>query len=516
MSYAISFLSAVLNFLYVLTRPIYKYYFNVNGVKSRTVPPIKDDLLKLSASELADKIRNKQLSSEEICQAYIKRVKAVNPVLNAVVQERFAEALKEARNVDNYLTTSSLNSDDLKKIKPLLGVPVTLKESCSLKGYSSCVGSRTRAGFKADHDGEVVARLKTSGAIPLLISTTPELCLSWETHNLVTGTTNNPYNTSHSAAGSSGGEGALLGAGASVIGIGSDIAGSIRLPALYNGVFGHKPTARVVPIKGHLPLIREDEWSKYLVLGPMTRYAKDLRLVLKVISGKNASLLKLNEDVDLSKLTIYYMVDAGKETSFTIADVDDEIKDKIRESVVYLEQSYGCRVVRDYKFDFSEINNLASVLYCNEDVPDVLKPEKNNLAVEMIKSLFGQSRFSFNILFFYLQQFIFKNTTSSDLVKLNKIKDHFETKLGENAILICPTWHTAALKHYQFYFCMPSVSFMFFSNLFGLPATHVPCGLNSEGLPIGVQVVAGPLQDRLCLAVAEALEKRFGGWIPPQ
>ncbi|XP_025830745.1 fatty-acid amide hydrolase 2-B-like [Agrilus planipennis] len=118
------------------------------------------------------------------------------------------------------------------------------------KWLSYSVGSLKFKGRKADDDGEAVSKLKIAGAIPLLVSSTPELCFGWEASNHITGVTKNPYNPAYSSAGSSGGEGALLGAGASVIGIGSDIAGSIRLPALFNGIFGHKPTpSKIFSIK---------------------------------------------------------------------------------------------------------------------------------------------------------------------------------------------------------------------------------------------------------------------------
>lgn len=182
-----------------------------------------------------------QLRSEDVVRAYIQRIREVNPLINAVVEERFAAAIEEAKKADELI--ASAQTIWLIKTYPLLGVPFTVKESCALKGAPLTGGSLPRRSVRASVDGEAVANLRASGCIPLLVSNTPEYCLSWESYNHVTGRTLNPYDSRRTAGGSSGGEGALIGAGASLFGVGSDVAGSIRVPSLFNGIFGHKPTA---------------------------------------------------------------------------------------------------------------------------------------------------------------------------------------------------------------------------------------------------------------------------------
>jgi fatty acid amide hydrolase 2 len=203
MNFAVRFLVLLLHVLYVLITPI---LWLKSRKKKQTIPTISDGLLKISATELAAKIRKREVSSEQVCTAYIKRIKEVNPFLNAIVEERFESALQDARNIDSYLRESLESEEELEKTRPLLGVPLTVKESCSLEGLSLCGGTLSRAGIKASTDSEVVAKLKASGAVALLVSNTPEICLSWESNNFITGRTNNPYDTTRTSSGSSGGE----------------------------------------------------------------------------------------------------------------------------------------------------------------------------------------------------------------------------------------------------------------------------------------------------------------------
>lgn len=169
-----------------------------------------------------------QISSYEVVLFYINRIKEVNPILNAIADEQFSQALEDAKKVDEFLQSTKLSETELEKSKPLLGVPVTIKESCSLAGMqvllmqsslfyneAKCLfilgcslsgESLTRVGIKASEDGEAVARLKAAGAIPLAVTNTPEFCMALETCNLLTGTTNNPYDTNRNSGGSSGGE----------------------------------------------------------------------------------------------------------------------------------------------------------------------------------------------------------------------------------------------------------------------------------------------------------------------
>src|SRR2546426_3819020 len=237
-----------------------------------------DDIIYASATTLARAIRAKEISSAEVVHAYLQRIEAVNPQLNAVVQLRAEAAQAEARAADAALARGQL-------LGPLHGVPMTIKDSLDTAGVITTGGAKGRATLVPEQDATVVARLRAAGAILLGKTNTPELTLSGETDNLVYGRTNNPYDVSRTPGGSSGGAGAILAAGGSVLDIGSDTGGSIRLPAHFCGIAGIKPTSGRVPRTGHIVPFGMGAVDALTQLGPMARYVEDLILTLPIIAG---------------------------------------------------------------------------------------------------------------------------------------------------------------------------------------------------------------------------------------
>lgn len=318
-----------------------------------------------------------QLSSEQVVREYIKRLKVVGPLLNAFVEQRFEEAINDAKKADIIVAETS--SVYVITNYPLLGVPFTVKESIAVKGMSHVVGSTPRAGIKAVEDATVVARLRAAGAIPLLVSSTPEYCLSWECCTQTNGRALNPYDSSRTPGGSSGGEGALNGAGASVFGIGSDIAGSIRVPAMFNGIFGHKPTAGVVSLDGHFPSSTDKNFNRYLTLGPMCRYAKDLpTLTHLLVDEKFHSMLRLDQPLHTKDIKIYYFTSAG----FTLSmwNVDHSIQMKMLEAVSHF-KSNGLHCEQPDFGDMTETLEISvSTFFAMEDIPDLLSNSKMSVS----------------------------------------------------------------------------------------------------------------------------------------
>ncbi|XP_077288135.1 fatty-acid amide hydrolase 2-like [Arctopsyche grandis] len=516
----VGFLLLIIDFI---TTPF--YWIASRRHSKKKLPPIRDPLLLLSGTKLADLIRRKQVSSQHIIEIFIKRVKEVNPFLNAVVEDRFREAIEESKNVDRYLDGIS-NDDDLKKLeveKPFFGVPISVKESCSVSGMSQSVGSLPRAGTKAINDCQAVANMKALGAIPLLISNTPELCLSWESTNLITGRTNNPYSMNRTCGGSSGGEAALIASGASVCGVASDIAGSIRIPAMFNGIFGHKPSSGISPIDGHYPTSTDENFSKFLTIGPLTRYSEDLKPMLKALAGNNAEILKLDEPVDLKDLKVLYMMEAGK--SFVMIPVNRDIQGVMLKALNYLENQHNVKVEKaKFKEMEDSVEISVSVFFGMQDIPNMLRDENNpkhqkNVYIEFIKSILGLGSFSPHSLGFYLLHatnlFIPKTSYKSYCNQAKQLEEKIQRALGTNGVFLYPTFPIPAFYHNQVFTKPAGVLYTMIFNILGLPSTHVPLGLDSNGLPIGIQVVAARNQDRLCLAVAKELEKGFGGWVKP-
>ncbi|KAJ8247911.1 hypothetical protein GJAV_G00251990 [Gymnothorax javanicus] len=308
---------------------------------SSKLPSISDPLLMMSGIQLARKIRRKEVTSVEVVQAYINRIEEVNPLINAMVQDRFSEALQEAAKADRLVQEAQGGEEELKRQLPLLGVPFTVKESFGLRGMPNTTGLLSRKGVVSEGDAPPVALLKRAGAIPLGVTNCSELCMWLESHNHLYGMTKNPYNTERIPGGSSGGEGSILASGGSVIGVGSDIGGSIRLPAFFNGIFGHKPTTGVVSNEDQYPPASEQQ-QHFLCTGPMCRYAEDLLPMLRIMAGPNAERLSLSSQVDLQKLRFFSIPHAG--SSPFVSPVDQQLLQVQREVVQRLEADLGVRV----------------------------------------------------------------------------------------------------------------------------------------------------------------------------
>src|ERR1022692_2252126 len=235
-------------------------------------------VLALSATQQAAYIRSGKLSSVELVQFHLDRIAEVNPALNAVVEVLAAPALADARAADTVLARGHDTG-------PLHGVPFSVKDSLEVAGTVCTAGTLgRRAAAVSIHDATLVSRLRAAGAIPIARTNLPDLLFAFETDNLLFGRTNNPYDLARTPGGSSGGEAALIAACGSPMGLGSDCAGSVRLPAAFCGIAGIKPTSGRLPRTGHFP--PSGGWIEALwQIGPMSRRVEDLVLMMRLLAG---------------------------------------------------------------------------------------------------------------------------------------------------------------------------------------------------------------------------------------
>ncbi len=313
------------------------------------LPPIVDlgddlrsSILTSSATELADMLKRRAVTSVQIVQAFQRRVGEINPLLNCVVDSRFDDALAEAREADRTIAAA----DDVEALfadKPFLGIPFTVKDCFAVKGMSWTVGLRYRARKKGDHDANCIRLMKEAGAIIVAITNVSELCLWMESNNKVYGRSLNPYHRGRIVGGSSGGEGCNLAAAGSVIGIGSDVGGSIRMPCFFNGVWGHKATSSSISNEGQLPLAHGSIDREMLATGPMCRYVDDLMPMMKVLVSDEgaAQRLQLDRHVDIKSLKVYYMEDDGG--CPVVSPVHQDLKDAQARLVARLWSDHGIK-----------------------------------------------------------------------------------------------------------------------------------------------------------------------------
>jgi fatty acid amide hydrolase len=235
------------------------------------------ELAPLGAAGLARAIASGRVSARDVVLAHVRRIEAVNPQLNAVVFPRFEQALGEAAAADERQARGE-------PLGPLHGVPISLKDSIDLEGAPSTGGLPSRAGLRADADSPLVARLRRAGAIVVGKTNVPQMLLYLESDNPLYGRTCNPWDTERSPGGSSGGEGALLAAGGSALGLGTDIGGSIRVPAHANGIQGLKPTSHRLSLAGTFDARLSPGMEALIPCpGPLARKVEDLVLALRVM-----------------------------------------------------------------------------------------------------------------------------------------------------------------------------------------------------------------------------------------
>ncbi|XP_011214419.3 fatty-acid amide hydrolase 2-B [Bactrocera dorsalis] len=489
-----------------------------------TIPPIRNQLVTYPLVDVIKLMRQRKLKSVDLVKAYIERIKEVDPHINAVVQDRFEGALEDAKRADGLIAKATGEQlSALFRRYILLGIPFTVKESCGLKGMPIRVGSRQRAHLISAANGDVVNNVVAAGGIPLLVSITPEYCFSMETNPATQKRCLNPYDNKRTAGGSSGGEGALNGAGASLFGVASDIAGSIRFPSLFNGVFGHKPTGGITSIEGHFPDSKDKVCREYLQLGPITRFGRDLGLLTQIMAGKNAEKLDLLTPVETKDIKIFYALGFDGLNGVLHKSPETEMALSILTALKYL-KSRGCEVERAPMTDFRNSLEISlGSLVLLEDFPYLIntanKKNLNEFLTEMGKAILGKSEYTRDALYFEsIRRFNATMSTENILkykAEAEELKTKFAKLLGNNGVFFFPTFPVPAIHHNSSILFLSNVDYCMIFNILGFPTTHIPMGHDDNGLPVGFQVVAAPYKDKLCFQIAGELEAAYGGWVIP-
>ncbi|CAO1412679.1 unnamed protein product [Diamesa tonsa] len=510
------------NLIFRLVGLIARFFFKnvIYGKKGPAVSFSSNLLLLEPASKIALKIRTRKVTSVQVLKTFIERINEVNPLLNCVVDERFTDALLDAEKADKLIESGLMTEAELAAQKPFLGVPISTKDCIRVKDMLNTSGLYHRRDVRGETDSDVMSRMRKAGAIPFALTNVSECCMWWASENPVHGRTNNPYDTYRIVGGSSGGEGCLNAAAGTPFGLGSDIGGSIRMPAFFCGVFGHKPSKFVVSNEGQYPAPFTMEQSAMLGIGPICRFATDLLPMMKVLCDEDKlPLLKLNEPVDVKSLRIFYQENDGNGN--LVSPVDSEISKALQKVVEHFKNVVKLEVTRVQIPLIARTTEIWLANLKTENSPGFDSQLKNlngkiNTWLELGKWLFGRSNHTLIALLTALTENYGVKYGSDSHKKLmeKKVKliEEFDEMLAGNSVFIYPTHPTVAPYHNEPLFRAFNFSYTSLINIMGLPATHCPLGLNSEGIPLGVQVVAGMNNDRLCLAVACHLERVFGGW----
>jgi fatty acid amide hydrolase 2 len=483
-----------------------------------TVTTRVEPITRRSATDLAAAIRARELSSRDVVEAHIEAIERGNERVNAVVAHRFGEARAEADAADERVARAA----DPAALPPLLGVPCTIKESFAVAGLPHSAGLHHRRERRAPQHSTAVQRLVDAGAIPVGVTNVSELTLWIESANPVYGRTSSAYDRRRTAGGSSGGEGAAIGSGFAPFGIGTDFGGSVRIPAFFNGVFGHKPTGGIVPHTGHFPAPKEETGSRLLGIGPLARRAEDLWPVLAALTGPDgadttveAIDLRDPNEVSIEGLQVTISDDA------TLLPVSAELRNARLHAARALAER-GARVrrvslrclrtaIRPYLDAVRQAGSLTELL---EDEGYEFPPLRRLLGDGLRRRSVHTPALVLSHLAERAAEYIPERLAVRAAAATRALEAEVEDAIGDG-VLLHPPFARVAPRHGgtvgRPWIIAPMASF----NLLGLPATAVPLGLNPRGLPLGVQVAADRGRDDLTIAVAIELERAFGGWVPP-
>ena len=452
-----------------------------------------------SATQWLARLTNGSISSVELVKQTISQINKVNPKLNAVVADDPETSIRQAQDADSRRR----KGEEL----PLLGLPVTVKDSIDAVGFPCTGGSFARENFRPERDSTVVARLREAGAIVVAKTNVPEYSSSYETDNAIFGCTNNPFDPQRTAGGSTGGEGALLGADASLAGIGLDGGGSIRVPGHYCGIYGIRPTTGRVPDTGTWPETRDTGYRDLMCVGPMGRYAEDLALILPVISGPDwidpyampAPLLP-PDAVTISELRVGFYTYDG------IARVSPETEQAVTRAARAMEQA-GCRVK---EADMPDVTDATGIFFSMAGADGGVRTLKdlegaNNRHHVQFKTLldgFGESISLPD--FFDLQGRFF-----AFRALLRRFMSNYD-------LIIAPVTTGPAPRHMETPYGIPQDEYFLYRGfnyvhtfaLAGLPVAVAPAGAQ-DGLPLGVQLAAPPFREDVALAAAAYLQNNL-------
>ncbi|WP_022975764.1 amidase [Nevskia ramosa] len=468
-----------------------------------------NELIYMSATKLAGLIRAGKVSASEAVEAYIARQLSVNDELNAVVMNSYARARKEAAAADK----AGARGDWM---GPLHGVPMTIKDSLDTEGVITTGATYGRQQYIPKQDATVVARVRKAGAILLGKTNTPEFTLGGlaginAASNLLYGSSHNPYDMTRSTSGSSGGAGAIVAAGGAAFDIGSDWGGSIRGPAHNNGIAGIKPTSIRVPRTGHIVDYGGlfDLWQQ---LGPMTRRVEDLSLITPIISGpdyRDASCAPVPwadpAAVNLKKLKVAFFASNG------VSETDDDVKNTVIQAAKWME-GVATSVTEDLP---------KAILQDLYDARTKLTNADGWAFYKRMAAKWGTQNFSPSVS--ERMKTLTPISTADTVAAWDAADDAKSRMLGwiqKYDVLLCPVAGKAAeVIDRPASAARPNAYTWSYTGAFnstGWPVVVVRCGTSADGkLPIGIQIVAAPWREDICLAVASFLESKSGGWKKP-
>lgn len=457
----------------------------------------------LSGSEVAAQVRSRFISPVEVARLHLDRIELLNSKLNAFVDCQPETVLAQARQAEDAIARGD-------SLGPLHGVPVSIKSAIDVRGHRCETGTRLRAAYVANEDAPLVSRLRAAGAIILGVTNAPELLMAWETDNLLYGRTNNPWDLTRTAGGSSGGEAAAIAAGLSCGGVGSDGGGSIRVPAHFCGICALKPTPGRIPVTGHFPK-SAGPFAFIGAVGPMARTVTDLTTLFKVMAGPDdgdpcSAPVPTREvgEKKLGQISIGFFENDGR------TPVTQETRTAVKRAAELLSE-YGFQAEQFRPEGLEEARQLWWKFFGTAGgmiFSPMLRGHEKELS-PIFREFF---------LWTSAEPAHTGDSLLSTWLRRDELRENILHQMQKHPVLICPTAAIPAFRHGEREWAvdgrtvkyLDAWSYCQWFNLLGFPSVVVPMGLCDEGLPIGIQIVGRPWEEEVILAIAAILEKAAG------
>jgi Asp-tRNA(Asn)/Glu-tRNA(Gln) amidotransferase A subunit family amidase len=456
--------------------------------------------------QITSGIRNREFRAREVLEWHKKRIAELQPQLNAFVHLDFSGAEGVADRVDAAVARGDF-------LGRLAGVPVSVKSCIDVAGWPCPAGSLLRKGYVASNDAPLVGRLRAAGAVLVGNTNTPEFLMAYETNNRLSGPTSNPWSLAHSAGGSSGGEAAAIASGCSMGGVGSDGGGSIRVPAHFCGICGLKPTPGRVPITGHFPA-GGGAFAWLGAVGPMARTIEDLETLFSVIAGPDPGdpLAAPTPARSVGESEVRGLR-VGILESDALGAVTPETEAAVQQAARWLGDAGFCvepfrmqridRALELWWYFFGTViaHLLQQSIAGRED-------EIGPMLSEYLEVAGPRAPLS-------LDEFL-QNCGERDTLRTDLIRQMSEVPILISAVSSAPAFRHGEGSYREGSGYRDTMRHSQWLNPAGFPGVSVPVGLCSQGLPIGVQVIARPFEDELALAVGRTIERARGTWQAPQ
>ncbi|CAJ0559153.1 unnamed protein product, partial [Mesorhabditis spiculigera] len=516
------FLEFLFNLYILIVDFCFAVYYSVKPRIFINTRPKHPALLQSATQTHKDIIEGKH-SCADVMEAFIERLEEVNPIVNGICAKDYGSARLKAKAMDDMLKNLSREKrNELSIHRPFFGIPITVKNNIDVKRHVNVCGWWKMRENRATEDAPCVQRMREAGAIIVALTNVPELCLWIETSNTTFGYTNNAYDTRRTCGGSSGGEAALISAGASVVGIGTDIAGSIRVPCMFSGLFGLKPSAEISPIEGLYPVDRASR--AYLqTVGPMCRYAEDLAPMFQAmcLPSKFGQLRPAKEFKELKAFCFsgykgWCTERLSGDQRFAFDMVVKYFEEALDQPVTHLAMPHEEKL---YEMCATSVQDGLEKPYC-----DIMEGTRTyaEFIVDWAQTLLGnrKSKHSRLSLQANVNSLLMHGVTKEQVEQATHLRDEISDQLcsilGDDGILIVPGWPTTAVYHNRTVWKHSGITHTAVWNAFGMPVIAVPLGLSGDGLPLSVQIVGSKLSDLTLLRMAEHLDGHLPKCEKPQ